>query len=137
MQVYKITDFYYKLFLGMTVLAIAMFLFAFANLNELPIILIILPFIMIGKVFSLCNREILFLKEDHLEWDPGIGPAFAINYDGIVNVNISSNLKTANLEVKDGEKIKKIQLQLSYLNKEARPEIAEFLKSKAVSLAVA
>lgn len=137
MQVYKIRNFYYKLFIGMTVVLIAMFLFAFANLNEIPMVLIVFPFIMIGRVFSVYNREILFLKEDHLEWDPGMGKALSIGYNTILNVDISHNLKTVELKVKDGEKVEWIDLQLSYLNKEVRPEVAEFLKSKVVSLAVA
>lgn len=137
MQVYKIRDFYYKFFIGMAVLLAVMFLFASNNLGETPLVLMVLPFIMVGRVFSLCDREILFLKDNHLEWDSGMGQALAINYDTILKVNISSNLKTAKLELKDGDKIKSVTLFLSYLGKEVRPEIAEFLKSKSMRLAAA
>lgn len=131
MKVYKIRDFYYKLFIGLTVLLAGMFLFAFMNLSEVPLVLIILPILMITRVFSLCDREILFLREDHFEWDPGsIGQAATVNYNAILNVEISGNLKSAEIEVKEGNKINKIKLQLEYLEKEVRQEVAAFIASK-------
>ena len=131
MKVYKIRDFYYKLFIGLTVLLAGMFLFAFMNLSEVPLVLIILPILMITRVFSLCDREILFLREDHFEWDPGsIGQAATVNYNAMVNVEISDNFKSAEIEIKEGDKTNKIKLQLEYLEKEVRQEVAAFIASK-------
>jgi len=138
MKVYKIRDFYYKLFIGMAVLLAGLFLFATMNLSETPLILMVLPFLMITRVFSLCDREILFLKDDHFEWDPGsIGQAASVNYNAMVNIEISENLKSAEIEVKEGNKINKIKLQLEYLEKEVRQEVASFLESKTANLKVA
>ena len=138
MKVYKIRDFYYKLFIGLTVLVVGMFLFAFMNLDQIPMVVMVLPFILIAKVFSLCDREILFFKEDHFEWDPGsIGQAATVNYNAILNVEISGNLKSAEIEVREGDKINKIKLQLEYLEKEVRQEVASFLESKTANFTVA
>ena len=131
MQVYKIRDFYYKLHIALAVVLTGMLVFAILNLNEIPMVLLVFPFIMIARVFSLCDRNILFCKGDHFEWDPGsMGQAVTVNYNAIINVEVSENLKSAELEVKEDGKIKKIALQLEYLTKDVRQEVASFLKSK-------
>jgi len=138
MKVYKISDFYYKFFIGMAVALAGLFLIAAMNLSEIPVILMVLPFIMIGRVFSTCDKEILFFRGDHFEWDPGsLGKAATVKYHTMVQVEIAENLKTAEIKIKEGAKNKTIHLRLDLLKKEVRQEVASFLKSKTAHLAAA